>query len=129
MIKAGCPEEICKKCGKARERITKTEYFAKKIIPSTAERDKGSGRNWAGERFNAEHYTIGWSDCGCNAGWRPGIVLDPFMGSGTTALVALKLNRRFIGFELNPEYVKLAYKRIEPYLNQSRLSEFLEEEI
>ncbi len=54
------------------------------------------------------------------------LVLDPFMGSGTTALAALKLNRRFIGFELNPEYVKLAYKRIESYLNQSRLSEFLE---
>jgi DNA modification methylase len=46
---------------------------------------------------------------GCPVG---GIVLDPFMGSGTTGEVALKLNRRFIGFELNPEYVKLANKRI-----------------
>mgnify|MGYP000103745000 FL=1 len=41
-----------------------------------------------------------------------GIVLDPFMGSGTTAVVARKLNRSFIGFELNPDYVCLAEKRI-----------------
>lgn len=38
---------------------------------------------------------------------RDGIVLDPFMGSGTTARVATMLNRNFIGFELNPEYVKI----------------------
>ncbi len=42
-----------------------------------------------------------------------GVVLDPFMGAGTTALVSLKNNRQFIGFELNDEYCKLAEKRIE----------------
>jgi DNA modification methylase len=41
-----------------------------------------------------------------------GIVLDPFMGAGTTALVASKLNRHFIGFELNPEYIKIANNRL-----------------
>jgi len=40
------------------------------------------------------------------------IVLDPFMGSGTTAKVAMKLNRRFIGFEISKEYHELAEKRI-----------------
>lgn len=39
-------------------------------------------------------------------------VLDPFMGSGTTGEVALKHRRKFIGIELNPEYVKLAEKRL-----------------
>lgn len=41
-----------------------------------------------------------------------GVVLDPFMGAGTTALVARKLNRNFIGFELNPEYVEIAQRRM-----------------
>lgn len=41
-----------------------------------------------------------------------GIVLDPFMGSGTTGLVAKKLNRNFVGIELNPEYIKIAEKRL-----------------
>lgn len=41
-----------------------------------------------------------------------GIVLDPFMGAGTTALVARKLNRNYVGFELNPEYKKIAEKRL-----------------
>jgi modification methylase len=45
------------------------------------------------------------------------IVLDPFMGSGTTAIAALELGRKFIGFEINPEYVELANQRIENYLN------------
>jgi DNA modification methylase len=44
------------------------------------------------------------------------IVLDPFMGAGTTALVAKKLNRHFIGFELNPQYVALANKRLKETL-------------
>lgn len=41
-----------------------------------------------------------------------GVVLDPFMGAGTTALVARKLNRNFIGFELNPDYISIANKRL-----------------
>ncbi len=41
-----------------------------------------------------------------------GLVLDPFMGAGTTALVSRKLNRNYIGFELNPEYIKIAEKRL-----------------
>ena len=43
---------------------------------------------------------------------KDGIVLDPFMGAGTTAVVARKLNRNYIGFELNAEYVKIAQQRI-----------------
>lgn len=41
-----------------------------------------------------------------------GLIIDPFMGSGTTAVVAKLLNRDYIGCDLNPEYVELARKRV-----------------
>ena len=41
-----------------------------------------------------------------------GVVLDPFMGSGTTAIVSRKLNRNYVGFELNPDYIKIAENRV-----------------
>ncbi|WP_454965191.1 DNA-methyltransferase [Filifactor alocis] len=47
---------------------------------------------------------------GCTKG---GIILDPFIGSGTVGLIALLHNRKYIGIELNEEYVDLARKRIE----------------
>ena len=40
------------------------------------------------------------------------IILDPFMGSGTTAVVAKKLNRKFIGIDISPEYCKMAEERL-----------------
>jgi DNA modification methylase len=39
-------------------------------------------------------------------------VLDPFCGSGTVGVVALRLGRRFVGIELNPEYTGMAERRI-----------------
>jgi len=43
---------------------------------------------------------------------KDGLVLDPFMGSGTTAVVAKSLGRNYVGIELNPKYIKMAEKRI-----------------
>lgn len=51
-------------------------------------------------------------DCikaGCPEG---GVVLDPFMGAGTTALVSRKLGRNYVGFELNPEYINIGENRL-----------------
>lgn len=45
------------------------------------------------------------------------IVLDPFMGSGTSALAALELKRNFIGYEINQDYIKLAHFRINEMQN------------
>jgi len=52
---------------------------------------------------------------------KDGIVLDPFFGAGTTGLVALKQGKRFIGIELNPEYIEIAEKRIKPFMEQTKL--------
>lgn len=46
-------------------------------------------------------------------------VLDPFCGSGTTGVACLRLGRRFIGIEQNPEYVDLSRRRLEAEANQS----------
>jgi DNA modification methylase len=50
--------------------------------------------------------------CQCMAASHPGLVLDPFMGSGTTALVAERLGRDWLGIELNADYRALAQSRL-----------------
>lgn len=66
--------------------------------------------------FNDAHFAVYPEElcripilAGCPKG---GIVLDPFIGSGTTAVVARKYGRKFIGIELNEQYVKIANKRL-----------------
>ena len=58
---------------------------------------------------------------GCPVG---GIVCDPFMGSGTSAVVALKNNRNFIGIELQEKYIEIANKRLKPFLDQKKIENF-----
>ena len=57
---------------------------------------------------------------GCPVG---GIVLDPFMGSGTTGAVAKGLNRQYIGIELNEEYCRLAEERIKKVSGDKKIGE------
>jgi len=102
------PIWICKKCGKARERITKSE--TERI---TAIDGLGSGQQSKSKTFGySKHFDIGWTDCGCNAGWKPAVIMDIFAGSGTTLKVARELYRDSIGIEIKPEYVELIKKRL-----------------
>lgn len=55
---------------------------------------------------------------GCPEG---GIIYDPFMGTGTTAIAALRANRNFIGSEMSTEYIKICEANIKPYLQQTKL--------
>ncbi len=55
---------------------------------------------------------------GCPEG---GIIYDPFMGTGSTAEVALRSNRKYIGSEMSKEYLDIANKRLEPILQQQKL--------
>lgn len=96
------------------------------INPATAEASRNRmlarGRNkrcvWkiATRPFRGKHFAVFPPEliktpilAGCPEG---GIVLDPFSGAGTTALVAKQLGRRFIGIELNPEYVRMSKQRL-----------------
>ena len=52
------------------------------------------------------------------------VVLDPFMGSGTTAISALKAGRNYVGYEINEQYVELANKRIASYKDNEAITLF-----
>jgi DNA modification methylase len=85
---ATCPERVCVRCGVPWQR-------AKQAIHD---------RLLAVGPLRAS--------CGCRAEWRPGIVLDPFMGTGTVALVAEQHERDWVGVELSPAYAALAERRL-----------------
>jgi len=55
--------------------------------------------------------------------WTNGVILDPFMGSGTTGVACVNMGRKFIGIELDPKYFDIACKRIEQAYKQPRLFE------
>jgi len=112
---AGCPKEICKKCGLARVRMVKTKTLERYELDKSDPRYRPArykGKYDQGMRY-AEHQTIGWTDCGCDAGWRPGVMLDPFCGSGTALKVGIELGLDVIGVDLKEEYIeKHAKKRL-----------------
>lgn len=116
-IGAGCPERVCAECGHAAERITDTSYVKSPVHGAgsvVGRHDRTGVNNYDGAgmpRVNAVRATVGWTDCGHSA-YRPGVVLDPFAGSGTTLMVARQLLRKSIGIELKAEYCELAVGRI-----------------
>jgi len=121
-IKAGCPRYVCKKCGKAREKIFETNNpkgisgragtpMVSKGIVDTFDGKQIIEPGHSSTVYSSAVYK-GLTNCGCNAGFEPGIVLDPFMGAGTTAKVALKQGKKYLGIELKQEYIDMANKRI-----------------
>lgn len=89
-LHATCPERVCTSCGTAWRRAPHIAALGR-IAVATALR----------------------KSCGCpDRHWQPGIVLDPFLGAGTVAVVAKRLGRRWIGIELNPAYARVAEDRI-----------------
>ncbi|MBM4287954.1 MAG: site-specific DNA-methyltransferase, partial [Deltaproteobacteria bacterium] len=54
------------------------------------------------------------------------VVLDPFLGSGQTALAALKAGRHYVGYEIEPDYIALAEKRMQQVIRETRLQGRLE---
>ena len=116
-LKAGCPTEICGTCGQPRQRLTETRPNPAGLSGGEHRepgRDGGIAtnrpRDYQAEETIGQVVMLGWSDCG-HDNYRPGVVLDPFLGSGTTAHVARKLGLHAVGIELNENYGKLIADR------------------
>ena len=86
-IRAGCPEARCTNCRAPWQRAVRR-------LGATAIREALQ------------------PGCACHAPREPGLVLDPFMGAGTTAVAAQALGRDWLGIELNPDFAALARDRI-----------------
>lgn len=120
-IKAGCPEFVCTRCGEGRKEIIEAEggTIGKSWHDHTDDSSVGMHQSIGGldsqKNQDLQPYSrrfVGYTDCGCNAGFEGGIVLDPFCGGGTTLVVASRLKRKYLGFEINPDYVEMTRKRL-----------------
>jgi DNA modification methylase len=118
-IKASISEHTCSKCGTQYERQVERAEIAERrlrenrigVIPG---RDKPSRMQSVNMEVRTAT-TVGWSAvCECESpGDGTSLVLDPFTGSGTVAVVAMRHGCDFIGTELNADYAEIARKRIE----------------
>lgn len=120
-IKAGCPEFICKKCGKPKIKIFVQEVENTRPGNNTGNAKSGKDNDPNKSFHNSDqtkyrqkinYIEKGYTDCGCNAGFDGGVVLDPFCGAGTTLLQARKQGRKYVGIDVKSEYAKMADDRI-----------------
>lgn len=137
-VLAGTSERgVCAACGAPWEREEQRPQPPRQTVEEVPrnKRDGGLSSEAGFERIGMTHFaynkwlkenpsrTVGWKKrCACaGSDTVPAIVLDPFMGSGTSALVALRSGRRYVGLELNPDYLLLAEGRIAREKAQKRM--------
>jgi site-specific DNA-methyltransferase (adenine-specific) len=124
MILAMCPQRVCTVCGWPSERINgEPQYVKTQATNNPTERGATPGVNGAGSdptfvhgRANKIPTTIGWTDCGHDA-WRTGRVIDPFGGSGTTAVAAALEHRDAVLIDLDARNVDLVDRRLRDTLH------------
>jgi len=85
---AGCPERTCVSCGEPWTRASARQIGRLAVRGELA------------------------PSCACKRDWRPGLVIDPFLGAGTVGVVAKELGRDWLGIELNPSFARMAATRI-----------------
>jgi DNA modification methylase len=119
-ILAGASPKACEYCGAPWQRITCKELAAnpgggQKRASTTQPGNSPIGATSVFRTgMSRVSHTAGWEPtCTCsNQGMGKCIVLDPFMGAGTVALVALQFGRDYLGIEINQQYINLANERI-----------------
>ena len=114
MVKAGTPERgVCPVCGKPWERVVRKGAAVNRpdnpndVLPYTANGSTSHGTGATTLHKARVVETTGWqAGCSHDAAPVPAIVLDPFAGSGTTLLVARRLGRIGLGFDLSLTYLR-----------------------
>lgn len=106
----------CRECGAGWVRVV--EKDRQPTRPGRRSKIEGETPATAGKRDRRRHTTrtktTGWvPGCPCGAPARPGIILDPFGGSGSTAIAAGEVGRDSVTVEINPDYAGLAKRRID----------------
>jgi site-specific DNA-methyltransferase (adenine-specific) len=119
-----CPERVCTKCGEPSRRLAETTNAIGSAVGRRSWRHDTEGKH-TGEITasisstpTADRRTLGWTDCGDEA-WRPGVVLDPFAGTGTTGLVATGHGRSAVLIDLDARNLDLARERIGMFLTEA----------
>lgn len=121
-ILASVPEFICTKCGKPRMKIyengftdhtgkTETGYDTKKMSAGRLALLRQASRE-NGQEYKNEVKELGLSDCGCGEPFEPGIVLDPFAGTGTVAVEAIRNRRSAILIDVSVDYASIIKRRL-----------------
>ena len=123
-ILAGSATKCCAVCGAPWERVVERVAATSKKCPKTdtmyqaqggtGEKKTGTIGMSGGGRIDGYSNTLGYQPtCECGGETQPSMVLDPFSGAGTTGAVAVQHGRRYIGIELNPDYLEMSRKRIQ----------------
>jgi len=108
-VLASCPVKVCLACNRPwKSGPGKTFVLGKRMPAGTDPYVRRYPSRWQVLRQPGPLEPV----CSCRATTRPGLVLDPFMGSGTVAVVAEQLGLDWLGIELNPDYVDLAWQRL-----------------
>ena len=120
LIDEMCPRRVCTTCGQPSRRIVETTptFDGKPIAAGKRLGTLGGQASDTGvdhNRFQTERTTVGWSDCG-HGTWRPGRILDPFVGSGTTLAVASGMARDAVGIDIDERNAWLAQERVGVFL-------------
>ena len=105
---ATCPERICSGCGSPWRRRATIERLGKIATQSRDRHVRRYPSRWTTRRRLGPLLAA----CACKAATSRGVVLDPFLGTGTTAVVAEAHHRDWVGVELNRRYAAIARQRI-----------------
>lgn len=115
LILGWCPQEVCSECGEGRAPVVERENLG---TAGAHNHDRAAGMTHglgASTLRNTQPTTITGYACACpdnTAPSTPGVVLDPFAGTGTVPMVAKALGRTGIGIDLSADYLRLANWRI-----------------